>query len=333
MTSHDVVAFVRRRLPKGTRVGHAGTLDPAAAGVLLVLTGRATRLSDLLMATPKRYRALVTFGAETSTGDGEGALLARQPAGQLTADHVTALFPAYTGTITQIPPAASAIKVGGEPLYKRLHRGETVTPPPRQVSITRLELLTWYPDHRHPQALIDVHCGAGTYIRSLARDLGRSVGTAAYLQFLLRLAVGRWGTDTAMTLGELPAVTTAKDATAGGAAKAGKPPAAGGVARDDQAAAAFWSARLVAPVQAVDFLPPINLDGAAARAAAHGRPVALRPAAQWPPAVRRAAAVRLLDPAGQLVAVARPLWAERSEPPTLAWQPRPVLLRPEEVKA
>lgn len=304
MTSHDVVSFIRRRLPKGTKVGHAGTLDPAAAGVLLVLAGRATRLSDYVMALDKEYRALVVFGTETDTGDGEGAVVSRSPAGHLTARDLAEIFPEFTGPITQVPPATSAVKVGGQPLYRRVRRGEQVEAPARPVMVHYLRLLEWHHDQARPRALVDIGCSAGTYIRSLARDWGRRLGTGAYLHFLLRLAVGPWDTDRAWTLDELPGV--------------GETPA--------------WRELLIPPAEAVAFLPAVELAPDQARAAAHGRPLGPRPAAEWPAGVAGAEAVRLLDGAGRLVAVARPRLTKGAGGAKLALWPRQVLLRPHEVQ-
>lgn len=304
MTSHDVVSYIRRRLPKGTKVGHAGTLDPAAAGVLLVLVGRATRLSDYLMALDKEYRAVVVFGVETDTGDGEGAVVSRRPAHHLTAQAFQAIFPDFTGRISQVPPATSAVKVGGEPLYRKVRRGEQVEAPARTVTVHYLRLLAWQGGHPHPRGMVDIGCGPGTYIRSLARDWGRRLDTGAYLHFLLRLTVGPWHVDTALTLEEVPA--------------------AGETDR--------WRSLVIPPAQAVAFLPAVELAAGDARAAAHGRPVGPRPLAQWPEAVAQAGAVRLLDGAGRLIAIAQPRLGRSAGGATLALRPRQVLLRPHEVQ-
>jgi tRNA pseudouridine55 synthase len=171
VTSHDVVAEVRRRLD--TKVGHAGTLDPFATGLLLLMVGRATRAQRFLMALPKSYRAVARLGWTSDTGDREGTLThtARMPA--------TLEMP--TGEIMQRPPAYSAVKVGGERLYRRARRGEPVEAAPRPVTVHRSELL-W---HEGERAGFEVECSSGTYVRQLVADLGD-----AYCEELERTAIG-----------------------------------------------------------------------------------------------------------------------------------------------
>ena len=185
MTSHDVVARVRRTLGI-KRVGHAGTLDPLATGVLLVCVGPATRFSEFLMATSKTYVADVIVGRVTTTDDGEGEVTAEADASQLTAGAIATALPAFTGDIEQIPPAYSAIKQGGRKLYELARKGETVEAAPRRVRIDALRLLDWTP----PIARLEVRCGPGTYIRSLARDLGHALGPGGSLAALRRTVSG-----------------------------------------------------------------------------------------------------------------------------------------------
>jgi tRNA pseudouridine55 synthase len=174
VTSHDVVASVRPRFERGVRVGHAGTLDPFATGLLLVLVGRATRAQRFLMALPKRYRARARFGAVSSTGDPEGEIT------------VTGVMPASplalpTGDVVQRPPAYSAVKVEGERAYRRARRGEAVVLPERTVHVTRFEEV-----HREgDRAEYEIECSSGTYVRSLIADLGD-----AYCETLRRIAIG-----------------------------------------------------------------------------------------------------------------------------------------------
>jgi len=173
VTSHDVVASVRRRLGRGVKVGHAGTLDPFATGLLLVLVGRATRVQRFLMALPKRYETVARLGWTSSTGDTEGDIApGRMPAEPL-------VLP--TGRVTQRPPAYSAVKVGGQRAYKLARRGEAIELAEREVEVARFELL-WRRDER---AAFAIECSSGTYVRSLVADLGD-----AYCLELRRTGIG-----------------------------------------------------------------------------------------------------------------------------------------------
>lgn len=188
-TSHDVVALVRR-LAATKRVGHGGTLDPFASGVLPVFLGKATRVVEFHLADRKSYRATVCFGASTTTDDLEGEMTpAEGPApSQAT---VRDLLPAFIGPILQRPPAFSAIKVAGRRAYAMARAGEAVELTERAVTIHALDLVSWDDtDADRPIAVLDVACSAGTYIRALARDLGERLGSAAYLGALRRTAAG-----------------------------------------------------------------------------------------------------------------------------------------------
>lgn len=174
ITSHDVVARVRRRFPRGTRVGHAGTLDPFATGLLLVLVGRGTRTQQFLMALPKSYETVARFGAVSTTGDPEGEITETGvvPGGDLALP---------TGTLRQRPPAYSAVKVDGERAYVRARRGETVETKEREVVVHAFEEL-W---RDGPRRAFAIRCSAGTYVRTLVGDLGD-----AYCEELRRTAIG-----------------------------------------------------------------------------------------------------------------------------------------------
>lgn len=198
-TSHDVVAAARRSLPRGTKVGHAGTLDPFATGLLVVLVGRATRVQRYLLGLPKTYRAVARLGWRSSTGDRDGELeqTGRAPAAPS--------IP--TGDQMQRPPAYSAVKVGGERLYTKARRGEEVEGEPRPVTVYRADLLSQEGD----RAEFEIECSAGTYVRSLVADLGD-----AYCDELRRTAIGHFDVADADperivplqdALGFLPAVT------------------------------------------------------------------------------------------------------------------------------
>jgi tRNA pseudouridine55 synthase len=198
-TSHDIVALVRR-LAATKRVGHGGTLDPFAGGVLPLFLGRATRMVEYHLGDRKGYRATVCFGASSTTDDLEGELTpSAGPAP--TRDAVIAALHAFLGPISQRPPAYSAIKVAGRRAYAMARAGESVELAPREVTIERLELADW--DDRDPDrpiAVVDVECSAGTYIRALARDLGESLGGAAYLGALTRTASGPFAVEQAVSM-------------------------------------------------------------------------------------------------------------------------------------
>ena len=201
-TSHDVVALVRR-LAATKRVGHGGTLDPFAAGVLPVFLGHATRVVEYHLGDRKAYRATVCFGAASTTDDLEGELTpADGPAP--TREVVEAALAGLTGTISQRPPAYSAVKVGGRRAYAMARAGETVELAPREVTIHAIDIVSWDDtDPDRPIAVVDVTCSAGTYIRALARDLGERLGSAAYLGALSRTASGPFVLGEATPLDEI----------------------------------------------------------------------------------------------------------------------------------
>ncbi len=188
-TSHDVVGLVRR-LSSTRRVGHGGTLDPFAAGVLPVFLGRATRLVEYHLSGRKRYRATICFGATSTTDDidGERTPIDGPP---LTREQVEAGLEAFTGPLRQVPPVYSAVQIEGRRAYQMARRGETVELSPRDVVIHEARMLEWDDsDPVRPMAVVDVECSAGTYIRALARDLGARLESGAYLGALVRTASG-----------------------------------------------------------------------------------------------------------------------------------------------
>jgi tRNA pseudouridine55 synthase len=211
-TSHDVVALVRR-LAATRRVGHGGTLDPFALGVLPVFLGHATRVVEYHLADRKAYRATVCFGASSTTNDLEGELTPSDgPAPSREA--ILAAMAGLSGPILQRPPAYSAIKVGGRRAYAMARAGEAVQLASRAVTIHELTLISWDDrDPAQPVAIIEVGCSAGTYIRALARDLGEAVGSAAYLGALTRLASGPFTIAEAIPLDDVRAA--AADGPAG----------------------------------------------------------------------------------------------------------------------
>jgi tRNA pseudouridine55 synthase len=198
-TSHDIVGLVRR-LAATKRVGHGGTLDPFASGVLPVFLGRATRVVEYHLGDRKTYRATVCFGASSTTDDLEGELTpSLGPAPSREA--VEAGLGAFRGPISQRPPDYSAIKVAGRRAYAMARAGESVELTPREVTIHRLQLVGWDgSDGDRPIAVLEVECSAGTYIRALARDLGEAVGTGAYLGALSRTSSGPFRIEQAIPL-------------------------------------------------------------------------------------------------------------------------------------
>ncbi|MCL2674966.1 MAG: tRNA pseudouridine(55) synthase TruB [Defluviitaleaceae bacterium] len=197
-TSHDVVAVVRRTL-KQKKVGHTGTLDPLAEGVLPICVGKATRLADYIMNGVKGYRANITFGVTTDTQDAGGVVLERRPVSATRAE-VEECVRSFAGSYDQIPPMYSAIKVGGQRLYKLAREGEIVERKPRRVEIFEISVRKFISD---TEAVIDVVCGKGTYIRALCADIGEKLGCGAYMSDLLRTRSGEFGIDDAIMLGRL----------------------------------------------------------------------------------------------------------------------------------
>ena len=201
-TSHDVVALVRR-LAATKRVGHGGTLDPFASGVLPLFLGRATKVVEYHLGDTKGYRATICFGASSATDDLEGERTpADGPAPGRAAVELS--LPRFLGEITQRPPAYSAIKVAGRRAYAMARAGESVELAERRVTIETLEIRDWdESDPDRPIAVVDVRCSAGTYVRALARDLGEAVGSAAYLGALVRTASGPFTIDAATPLDDV----------------------------------------------------------------------------------------------------------------------------------
>lgn len=207
MTSHDVVARCRRIFGQ-RRVGHAGTLDPDATGVLLVGLGRATRLLQFLSGQPKSYDGEVVLGVATSTLDSSGTETARWDMAATTIDAARAAACGLTGDIDQVPPMVSAIKIGGRRLHQLARDGVEVDRPPRRVTVSRFDV-DWAEDHDPgprgggPVLAVSVDCSAGTYVRTLASDLGSALGGGAHLRRLRRRSVGTFATSEAIPLDEL----------------------------------------------------------------------------------------------------------------------------------
>jgi len=218
MTSHDVVARCRRLL--GTRkVGHAGTLDPMATGVLVLGVERATKMLGLLSLTTKSYTATIRLGQSTVTDDAEGETVATTDASGVTDEEIAAAVAALTGDIEQVPASVSAIKVDGKRAYARMREGETVELAARPVTVSRFDVCARrdLPEQGFVDLDVEVDCSSGTYIRALARDLGAALGVGAHLTALRRTKVGPFGLEHARTLEQLaddPALSLDIDAAA-----------------------------------------------------------------------------------------------------------------------
>jgi len=191
LTSRDALNKAWKWLPRGTRIGHSGTLDPMATGVLLACVGRATRLVEFLHELPKTYRADILFGARSTTDDADGDITPAPLPSDPGTEAFTALLTRFTGDILQVPSTISAVKVAGQRAYHLARKGREPELPPRPVRIDRIQLLhlDW------PRATIRVDCGKGTYIRSIARDLGTALGVGGMVQTLRRTRVGPFAAE------------------------------------------------------------------------------------------------------------------------------------------
>jgi len=199
MSSARAVDKVKRLLPRGCKIGHAGTLDPFATGVLLLLVGKATKACERLMDQPKQYEATVKLGATTATLDPESPEIPVQQAAPPRLEDVRAALPGFLGSIEQRPPAFSAMKVGGRRASDLARDGKPVELEPRTVQVYGIELL----DFAWPMLKLRIDCGRGTYIRSIARDLGETLGVGGYLTELRRTRVGEFGVARAVSLDRL----------------------------------------------------------------------------------------------------------------------------------
>ena len=198
VTSHDVVARARR-IFKMKKIGHAGTLDPMATGLLILLIGRATRLSQYLMSLDKVYEGAITLGVTTDSHDADGEVLTTRPVPELGEDEVREQLKSFVGDQYQTPPMFSAIKKDGVPLYKLARKGRTIDREPRFVRVSSFELLGFEP----PVLKVRVRCSKGTYVRTLAHDLGEKIGCGAHLSSLRRTASDRFQVEQAHTIAAL----------------------------------------------------------------------------------------------------------------------------------
>lgn len=282
MTSHDVVNAVRF----GTgirRAGHTGTLDPRASGVLVILVGPAVRLSEYVSASDKRYQAIIRMGASTDTFDADGRFTRQvQPAINVTEQQFEDALKNFVGEIEQTPPPYSAVKVRGRRAYDMARRGEPVALPPRKINVYHLEVLEWAP----PEVVVDVHCSSGTYVRSLANDLGEKLGTGAYLVGLRRTKSGRFSLRDATPLRKLQE-----------AFRAGN-----------------WYQYLIPAAEALGDWPAVDLDPDEVEAVKHGHRIPANPADR--PGLNNL--VRGVSMAGELVSLME------LDSTTSEWQPKKV---------
>ncbi len=197
-TSHDAVAKVRRLIDQ-QRIGHAGTLDPNATGVLLLCLGKATKLSRYFMLLEKEYHAFFRFGVVTDTQDADGEVVLTRDASGVTEEALRAVIGRYRGSLLQTPPMVSAVKVGGKRLYRLARRGKTVERSARPIEIREFDLVRFEP----PLAEVHIVCSKGTYVRTLAADIGEELGCGAYLDRLTRVRIGPYRVEDAVHLEEL----------------------------------------------------------------------------------------------------------------------------------
>ena len=202
LTSHDVVYHLRRKL-QIKKIGHAGTLDPMATGVLVMLIGKATRISQYLMSVDKVYEGEATLGVVTDSQDAEGEVMSTQPVPELTEARVREVMKGFLGDQYQIPPMHSAIKIGGVPLYKLARKGEEVERETRFIRIAAFNLLSF----ATPKITFDLHCTKGTYVRTVAADLGQKLGCGAHLSALRRTGSGKFTIGQCLPLEQIEALS------------------------------------------------------------------------------------------------------------------------------
>lgn len=267
-TSFEVVARVRR-LARAAKAGHTGTLDPLATGVLAVCLGEAVKLQHFLAEGDKAYLATVELGSATTTEDAEGEVTERADASGIDAAALRAVLPRFLGEIEQVPPMFSAVRVGGRRLHEAARAGEAVERAPRRVRVLALDLVELSPGAAGAvRARLAVRCGKGTYVRTLAVDIGRALGVPAHLAALRRTEAGPFRLDEAVSLPELERM------------------AAGD--------AAALRARILPPEEALRTWPEVRLSAREARDLGHGKPL---------PAARPEGLCRAIDPEGRLLAV------------------------------
>jgi len=282
MTSHDVVQAIRN----GTglrRAGHTGTLDPRASGVLVILVGPAVRLSEYVSASDKRYQAIIRLGGTTDTFDAEGQVTRSEAPLNVTEAQFEEALKTFVGEIEQTPPPYSAVKVQGRKAYEMARKGEEVDLAPRMITVHHLEVLEWAP----PEVVIDVHCSSGTYVRSLANDLGVKLGCGAYLVGLRRTKSGRFSLRDATPLRKL----------------------------QEAFQAGSWYQYLIPAAEALGDWPAVELNPDEVEGVRHGHRVKAREGETSQPRVRG------VSTQGELVALMELATGEDGSP---EWQPKKV---------
>jgi len=281
-TSHDVVARLRSVL-KLQKIGHTGTLDPAATGVLPICLGKATKLARFLTETDKEYRAVMRLGETTDTQDATGKVLSRRPIGDVTEERVRDVFVLFRGAIRQVPPMYSAVKVDGQRLYKAARAGREVDRAPRTIVIHRLELLRM----EGRDVTMEVACSKGTYIRTLCADIGERLGPGAHLYRLERTRSGPFRIEAAVTLSDVEA-----------AVKAGR-----------------FQERILPAGEVLKDFPSMSVTGQGARLLMHGAPIGLQAVGRLPKEFKTGQPVLVYNASGDLIALAEALagWPETGE--------------------
>jgi tRNA pseudouridine55 synthase len=290
-TSHDVVARLRKVLgtdlksvPSRLKIGHTGTLDPAATGVLPICLGKATKLARFLTETDKEYRAVMRLGETTDTQDATGKILSRRPIEDVTEDRIREILALFRGAIRQIPPMYSAVKVEGQRLYKAARAGREVDRAPRTIVIHRLELV----QIEGPDVTLEVSCSKGTYIRTLCADIGERLGPGAHLHRLERTRSGPFRLEDAATLSEVEA-----------AVKAGR-----------------IQERILPAGEVLKDFPSMSVTGHGARLLMHGTPIGLQAVGRLPKEFKTGQPVLVYNASGDLIALVEALagWPETAEP-------------------
>jgi tRNA pseudouridine55 synthase len=271
-TSHDVVARLRSIL-KIKKVGHTGTLDPAATGVLPICLGKATKLSQLLTETDKHYRAVMRLGVTTDTQDATGRILDRRDGLDLTEGQIRNVLDLFTGEIQQVPPMYSAVKVAGQPLYKAARAGRVVERDARAVRIHRLELI----GRDGNDVALDVVCSKGTYIRSLCADIGERLGVGAHLFHLIRLRSGPFRIEDAVTIEEAESLVQE------------------GRIRE----------RVLPAAQVFQDFPSVRVTHHGARRLLHGTPIGILSVGRQPKDFKTGQVVLVYNASGELIALAK----------------------------
>ncbi len=290
MTSHDVVEAIRRG--SGIRrAGHTGTLDPRASGVLVILIGPAVRLSEYVSASDKRYQAIIRLGSSTDTFDADGKFVRSNQPINVTEEQFEKILKQFEGEIEQTPPPYSAVKVGGRRAYDMARQGEEVDLTPRKIQVHHLEVLEWAP----PEVVVDVHCSSGTYVRSLANDIGNSLGTGAYLVGLRRTKSGRFSLRDATPLRKLQEAFQAGN----------------------------WYQFLIPAAEALADWPAVELNPDDVEEVRHGHRVKAQAG------VSQSDLVRGVSTAGELIALMVPATGEDG---SAEWQPKKVFFTSEPAK-